>query len=255
MTPRFVRSFSPLVAILFVILIWYVLALIFPPYLFPGIGVTVNKIVGFYQQGILLKNVYLTSIRMVYAFISALILGVLTGILMGYFRTIEIMVKPLIFIIQTIATVVWCFFSVIWFGLSEFAVIFVVFIIGYPIIAINVWEGVKAMDLSLEDMAKSFGVNGAQVIRGITIPSILPHLFAGIRSSVSYCWKILILAELVVGNSGIGYALYFAWEQFRVPEVFGWVVVMIALMLGSEYLLIRPIEAYLMRWRPKRGEV
>jgi ABC-type nitrate/sulfonate/bicarbonate transport system permease component len=214
---------------------------------------SLSKIGEFAADGILWGNVWVTTWRTLYAYAFALAVGAGVGMLMGYHRGFETLAKPFIVILQTISSVVWGFFSVIWFGFTHFAVIFVVFIVGFPILAFALWEGVKSIQLDLEEMARAFDVPRADVLRGVTIPSIYPYLFAGIRSSYGYCWKIAIFAELLVGQQGIGYRLYFSWEQFRVPEVFAWVVVMIVLMLLSEYLLIRPAESYVMRWRPQRA--
>lgn len=239
-------------ALALVLGVWQGLALLSSPTLFPGIGLTFSKIAKFYATGELLKNATVTTTRVTVAFLLALCTGTVTGILMGNSRFLEGLSKPIIFTLQTISSVIWSFFAVLWLGLTDLAVIFVVFIVGFPLIAIHVWEGVKSVDVGLEDMARCFRVPRSQIIRGITIPSVLPFLFAGIRGSLSYCWKIVVLAELMVGKGGIGYSMYFAWEQFRVAEVFAWVVVMVTLMLANEYLIIRPIELSVMRWRPKR---
>lgn len=243
-----------LLALALVLAVWQGLAVLSSPTLFPGIGLTFSKIAQFYASGELVKNVVVTTTRVTSSFLIALVVGTVAGILMGHSRFLEGLSKPIIFTLQTISSVIWSFFAVLWFGLTDAAVIFVVFVVGFPLIAIHVWEGVKSVDVGLEDMARIFKVPRAQVILGITIPSVLPFLFAGIRGSLSYCWKIVVLAELMVGKGGIGYSMYFAWEQFRVAEVFGWVVVMVALMLANEYLVIRPVEMAVMRWRPRRAD-
>jgi NitT/TauT family transport system permease protein len=242
-----------LLALALVLGVWQALALVSSPTLFPGIGATLEKLARFYRSGELVRNVAVTTTRVAIAFALALVTGTAAGLLMGHSRFLEGLSKPIIFTLQTISSVIWSFFAVLWMGLTDLAVVFVVFVVGFPLIAIHVWEGVKAVDVSLEDMARCFEVPRADVVRGITIPSILPFLFAGIRGSLGYCWKIVVLAELMVGRGGIGYSMYFAWEQFRVAEVFAWVVVMVGLMLGSEYLVIRPIELSLTRWRPRRA--
>ena len=241
-----------LLALLLVLAVWEGLARLSSPTLFPGIGVTGRKLLDLHRSGELWRNALVTTTRVTVAFLLALVAGTATGILMGGSRFLEGLSKPIIFTLQTISSVIWSFFAVLWFGLTEAAVIFVVFVVGFPLIAIHVWEGVKAVDVGLEAMARSFRVPRSQVILGITVPTVLPFLFAGVRGSLSFCWKIVVLAELMVGKGGIGYSMYFAWEQFRVADVFAWVVVMVALMLGNEYLVIRPLEAAVMSWRPAR---
>ena len=182
-----------LMAILFVFFGWYLLTLKFPPYMFPPLTDVWHAIVGFYQKGDLWINIWLTTWRVAASFAVAVVAATVIGMAMGYFTLIETGFKPTLFIIQTVSSVVWCFFAVIWFRANNFSACFVMFIVCFPIITVNVWEGAKNIDLNLEAMAKAFNVSKWDQFTGIVIPSILPYLFAGIRSSLSYCWKISVL--------------------------------------------------------------
>jgi NitT/TauT family transport system permease protein len=243
---------GPILALAGVLLIWHVLSIVFPRTLFPGIVETFQKIPELYAEPTFWRDVAHTSARTLVGFLLATLAGAVAGISMGYSGLTQTLVRPLIVVIQTISAVIWCFFSVIWFGLTDLSVTFVVFIAGFPIMAFSLWEGVKNIDLDTEAMARAFRVSRWRTVRYVTIPSIYPYLFVGIRSSFSYCWRTAILAELVIGKHGLGYSMYYAWQNFRVTEVFAWVVITIGLMLASEYALIRPFEAYLLGWRPKR---
>jgi NitT/TauT family transport system permease protein len=236
-----------------VLAIWHTMSLVFPRTLFPGIAETFAKVPELYAEPTFWRDVGKTVARTLIGFGAALVLGAIVGIGMGYSRIAETLVRPLIVIVQTISAVIWCFFAVIWFGLTDTSVTFVVFVAGFPIMALSMWEGTKNIDLDLEAMARAFRVPVSRILRHVTVPSIYPYIFAGTRGCFSYCWRTAILAELIIGQHGLGYSMYFAWQNFRTTEVFAWVVVTISLMLASEYALIRPIEAYLMRWRPKRG--
>jgi len=251
---KFATQSPVALALLFVFVGWYLLTLKFPPYMFPPMTMVYKAIIGFYEAGDLWVNIWATTWRVAASFITAVILATLVGMSMGYFKLVETGFKPTLFIIQTVSSVVWCFFAVIWFRANDFAACFVMFIVSFPIITVNVWEGAKNVDLRLEAMAKAFNVSKWDQFTGIIVPSVMPYLFAGVRSSLSYCWKISVLAEMMVGVKGIGYWMNYNWGQAEFTEVVAWVGVMVVLMLLSEYTIIRPIESYVMRWRPKRSD-
>lgn len=253
--PFFWSLGSVIVSLLGVALIWHIMSLVFPRTLFPGIVETFSALPAMAERPTFWADVWKTTWRTWVGFGFAFAAGIVAGMLMGFFLAGQTLVRPLILVIQTISAVIWCFFAVIWFGLSDLSVVFVIFIAGFPIMAFSMWEGVKAIDLDLEAMARAFRVPAHRVFLDITVPSLYPYMFAGIRSSFSYCWRTAILAELVIGQRGLGYSMYFAWQNFRTVEVFAWVVVTVGLMLLMEYALIRPLETYLMRWRPNRDRL
>jgi ABC-type nitrate/sulfonate/bicarbonate transport system permease component len=227
---------------------WTACSLVFPSYLFPSIPTTVQKLLSFYAKGQLWGEVGATSGRVFTGWLLAIVLGTIMGILLRY---AENFFKVPVFFFQTIPALVWSFFAVIWFGLTQFTVVFVVFMVGFPLNAINVWQGLKSTDLSLMHMAKAYGVSRRRIFFSILIPTLLPFLFGAARTSLSYGWRMSVLAELIVGGSGIGYQILYSWENFDNPGVFAWTLMLIIMMLATEYIVIVPAEAYLMRWRPK----
>ncbi|MBI3091460.1 MAG: ABC transporter permease subunit [Candidatus Tectomicrobia bacterium] len=237
-----------LLAVLAVVVVWTACSFIFPVYLFPSIPTTMKKLLEYVDKGELWGDVGATSFRVFTGWLAAIFFGTITGVLLRYG---ESFFKVPVFFLQTIPALVWSFFAVIWFGLTQFSVIFVVFIVGYPLTAINVWMGLKSTDLSLMQMAQAYSVSRRRVFFGILIPTILPFLLSSARSSLSYGWRMSVLAELIVGGSGIGYKMLYSWENFDNVGVFAWTLMLIVMMLATEYIVIVPVETYLMRWRPK----
>ncbi|MBI2370026.1 MAG: ABC transporter permease subunit, partial [Deltaproteobacteria bacterium] len=137
----------------------------------------------------------------------------------------------------------------VWFGLSSFSVVFVILMVGTPIVALNTWEGLKGVDRLLVEMTRTVNASRSMTFRHLTLPSILPYLLAAVRVMVGFSWKVSVLAELITGNRGIGQALFDAWEKARIAQVFGWTVWLVGLMFATEYLLIRPLELRMTRWR------
>lgn len=236
-----------LLAVLAIAAGWTLFSNIFPSYLFPSIPMTIKKLVSFHVKGQLWGDVQATSLRVFSGWLAAIFLGTITGVLLRY---AEDFFKVPVFFLQTIPALVWSFFAVIWFGLTQLSVVFVVFIVGYPLIAINVWQGLKNTDVSYLQMAKAYTVSRRRIFFGILVPTLTPYLLSAARTSLSYGWRMSVLAELIVGGNGIGYKMLYSWENFDNVGVFAWTLMLVVMMLATEYIVIVPTEAYLMRWQP-----
>jgi ABC-type nitrate/sulfonate/bicarbonate transport system permease component len=225
---------------------WTLLTFLFPPYLFPSIPAVLQELWGLFHEGRLL-TVTLSTVRTV---LVGSVLAVLLGLL-GAFILLkaEEGAKPLVNFMQTVPNIVWALLAVVWFGLTSFSVVFVILMVGTPIVALNTWEGLKGVDRLLLEMTRTVNASRPMTFRHLTLPSILPYLLAAIRVMVGFSWKVSVLAELITGNYGIGQALFDAWEKARIALVFGWTVWLVGLMFGTEYLLIRPLELRMTRWR------
>ena len=73
--------------------------------------------------------------------------------------------------------------------------------------------------------------------------------FAAVRNEYAHAWRVVVLAELFAVNSGIGWRFSQAFDRFLLIDVSLWLVTFIVILLGTEYLILRPIERYVLRWR------
>ncbi len=198
-----------------------------------------------------LLNLVSSLIRIVIGFGISLLIGVPMGIIMGIRRYWEAFFGDYVVIGLTIPSLAWAIIGVLWFGIQPLTPIFATFMITFPYITINIWEGMKDVDKELVDMARAFGVRRGKIIRRIYIPSLMPFFFASIRFGFAVAWKIVILAEVFGAESGIGYMISYWYHMFNMRQVLAWVVVFTILMFALEYGVIRPIERKVLSWRPE----
>lgn len=232
-----------------IVVTWQLIAMTQPAYIFPSLGQVFSDIWRFGEEGDLLRATLATAKSVALGAAAALVVGTLVGFALGKY---EAFTSPILNFVQTVPYVVWALMSMIWFGLSQFSVVFTIFIAAFTVISFNVAAGLKQVDQHLLGMAQSVRANRYMVFRHIVLPSLTPYLLSASRTALGICWKIVVLAELFAGGGGgggVGYNLYVGWEFNRPNEVFAWTVWLVILMMLTEWLVILPIESLATRWK------
>ncbi len=141
----------------------------------------------------------------------------------------------------------WTFLAIIWFGISDVTVVFVISMVLIPFAIINMREALANLDQERIEMSLSFSRSGWRRFRLIILPSLYPFIFATIRISFGVAWKVALTAELFGGNTGLGYMLNLARQDFDMPLVLAVIVVIIAFVYLTDRWIFAPIQAHLAR--------
>ncbi len=166
------RAFGPLLALAAIFLAWMLMARLLPSYIFPSVADTAKEIGNLAQKGMLLSATLATVRSVVLGSVGALILGTVYGFLLFRFESFS---KPFLYLLQTVPSVIWALLAIVWFGLSPGSVVFVIMIVGVPLVAINVWEGLRNVDPLLLEMAQSVEARRSMIVRHITAqPAAIP---------------------------------------------------------------------------------
>jgi len=135
------------------------------------------------------------------------------------------------------------------FKRSEVGVYVVVAITTFPFVAITLYQGLMAADHRLNDMGHVYRFGPRRHVRNVSVPHLVPYSFAAVRNEYAHAWRVVVLAELFAVNSGIGWRFSQAFDRFLLIDVSLWLITFIVILLGTEYLILRPIERYVLRWR------
>ena len=195
-----------------------------------------------------------TLARTFVAFGAAMLAGIGIGLTMGLRKTFEHSLMALIPLLLTMPTILMVFLAVLWFGFTEVGSIVAVVAVVTPFVSVNMFEGTKAMDKSLIDMAKTFKANNRMLVQKVYVPQLLPYIFSAFRFGFGMTWKIVALAETFGIKFGIGYMFFFWFEQFSMEQVLAWVVLFVILMLILEHGLFARIESKAFAWRPSHAQ-
>jgi NitT/TauT family transport system permease protein len=194
-------------------------------------------------------HIGITLGRIFVAFLAAMILGTGIGLAMGLNRLCERSLLAVIPLMLTMPTILMVFLAVMWFGYSESGGLVAVMAVVTPYVAVNIFEGAKAMDKSLIDMAVTFKAQRPLLVRKVYLPQLMPYIFSAFRYAFGMTWKIVALAETFGLKFGIGYMFFFWFEEFNMTQVLAWVIMFVVLMLVLEHGVFARLEDRAFAWR------
>ena len=194
-------------------------------------------------------HISVTLARIFIAFAASMLAGIGIGLAMGLSRTLQRALLAVIPLMLTMPTILMVFLAVMWFGFSEAGGLVAVMAVVTPYVAVNIFEGAKAMDPSLADMAMTFKAGRRMLILKVYLPQLMPYIFSAFRYAFGVTWKVVALAETFGLKYGIGYMFFFWFGQFNMVQVMAWVVTFVLLMLILEHGVFARLEHRAFEWR------
>lgn len=204
-----------------------------------------------FESGPLWRDVAISLQRAGLAFGVAVAVGIPLGLFMGEIRIVERALDPILQLLrQTSALALYPVFILL-LGLGETSKVFVIFWATlFPILLATI-GGVKQADPKLIEMARVYGASRHQIFRSIVLPGALPQIFVGLRLSATTALLLLIAAEMIGANSGLGFEVMNAQYNFQIPLMFGAILLLAALGLVVNAIL-EILQKRLCRWVPVR---
>ena len=196
------------------------------------------------------SHIWASVYRVFIAFISATILGIAIGVLMGWSRVFRGLTFPILEMLRPIPILAWIPLAILLVPGREAPIIVLTFLAAFFVTILNTLLGVRSIEEVYFRAARSLGFSNAAVLLHVVIPGALPYIFVGLQIAMGACWFSLVAAEIVSGQAGLGYKV---WETYYYVQYETMVIVMATLgLLG--YLssaLVRIIGNRLMRWRAR----
>jgi NitT/TauT family transport system permease protein len=255
-TPRWNRSLARisldprLLAALSILGLWWLGGALLSETVVPGPATVAATMGDLIVSGDTWFQLWQTLKRIFMGFMLSVIVGMAIGMLMGSGRKLSDYVEVWLTVIITIPSLCWAIISLAWFGLRDSAAVFTIMSITVPLIAVNFGSGVRQIDMSVVEMARVFQANRWLIVRRVVFPQLVPHALAAIRYGLPMSWKMAIIAEMLGLPDGVGFMLTYWFHLLNMTEVFAWTLLFTCIMLFVEYLLLKPLERRLLRWRP-----
>ncbi|HYQ91706.1 MAG TPA: ABC transporter permease subunit, partial [Candidatus Competibacteraceae bacterium] len=176
-------------------------------------------------------------------------LGLLFGLLNGSLKPAETLFDSTLQMIRNIPPLALIPLVILWFGIEETAKLFLVSLGVFFPIYINTFHGIRAVDPGLIEMGRSYGLSGWSLYREVILPGALPSILVGVRFSLGFMWVILIVAETISAQAGIGYMTMSA-REFLQTDVVLLGILLYALLGKLADLTAKGLERYWLRWHP-----
>lgn len=137
----------------------------------------------------------------------------------------------------------WMLLALMWFGVSGTSVVFAISAVLIPFALVNLAAGLVALDAQMTEMGRSFTHDRWRLFAKITLPSLLPFVFATVRIMFGVAWKVTLTAELFAGDKGLGYVINLARQDYDTSMIFAAIILIIAFVYASDRFVLAPLQA------------
>ena len=227
---------------------WEIGARLAPSYLLPGPGEVARRLWRFVGSSRDLGHLGASLGHVATAIAVSFVIGSLLALLPYYlpvFRfAIERRLGPFL---NAFSGIGWTLLAVMWLGVNSGAVVFAISAVLVPFALVNMSAGLASIDRETVEMATSFTRRRLPVFVRVVVPSLTPFVFATIRIMFGVAWKVTLTAELFGGNSGLGYLINLARQEFDTATILASIVLIIAFVHGVDRLIFAPVQARLGR--------
>ncbi|GER92228.1 sulfate ABC transporter permease [Dictyobacter vulcani] len=231
------------------LVIWQLLASahIWKDYLFAGPLTVLESTKALYQDGSLVTAILVSVRRLALGYGISLILGLILGLAIGSNHYIEETLGSLVVALQALPSVCWIPLAMLWFGLSEQAMLFVVVMGALFSITLGVDAGIKNTPPVYIKAARNMGSRGLALSTQVILPAALPSILTGLKQGWTFAWRSLMAAELLYNTISLGSLLEGGRDFGDIGQIFAIMIVIIIIGIAIDGLIFQPLERMVRR--------
>lgn len=203
----------------------------------------------FASSDLLIAATWVTTQEILFGFLISIVVGVFLALIIVRYRWLDRALYPLVVLFQVVPKVALAPIFILWFGYGLTPKLWLIVVIAFFPITLNMMVGLKGYDTDLKMLMNSVGATRNQLLWRIQFPTSLPYLFAGLRIAITLCVIGAVVAEFSGASAGLGYLIQFASTQLDTPLMFAALTVISALGLVL-YYAIQWLEMLLAKFYP-----
>lgn len=232
-----------------ILILWSLLPslLSVPAYKLPSPQLVWSKAIELTVDGSLAQHILVSLYRLALGFVLGNLLAVPIGIAIGINRHASDFMLPLLTFLQSIAGIAWIPLAVLWFGIGDGAIVFVIANIIFFSNLYNTVIGVESIPQTFYRAVLSLGASRFDILKTVIIPGAFVQLIVGFRSSMAFGWRALIGAELIAGTTGLGYMTLDAVQWYQTETVILGMIIVGIIWLVMDRFLFRRLETMTVR--------
>jgi len=201
------RRLVPLTGIAAFVAVWHVVVALSPGTLVPAPVEAGRALVELAEKGLLVRYVVASLFRVTWGYLAALFVAIPLGVLLGLWRRGERAFNPILQLLRPISPLAWIPMAILWFGVGDLSAMFLIFLASLlPLVTstIHAVHGIEAQHLAA---GRNFGLTHEELVRSVVLPAILPQLIVGMRLTLGIAWLVVVAAEMIAVNSGLGFLI------------------------------------------------
>ncbi len=252
--PPLKRLLQQIRFLLGLLILWELVAKLgsWPPYLFPDPIAVASSMGRMIADGRLPSAIGRSLARLFQGYFISVAIGVPLGIAIARASFFRIALKPIVIGLQALPSICWLPLALLWFGLSDSAILFVVVMGSLLAIGIAAEDGVNSIQPQLLRVSGTLGIRGLRFYAGVLVPAALPGIVTGLKLGWSFAWRALMAGELLFVSGGLGQLLTAGRDLLDVAQVVAVMFTIVAIGTAMDRLLFQTVE---MRVRRRWGLV
>lgn len=215
---------------------------IWEDYLFPGPLIVGQALYDGIRQGVFIEGAWVSLQRIAIGYSISLVVGVIIGALIARNQILEDTIGSLVIGLQALPSVCWLPLAILWLGLNERAIQFVVIMGALFSIVLGVRDGIKNTPPIFVKAARNLGASGLALYTQVVVPAALPSIVAGLKQGWAFAWRSLMAAELLFFTLSLGNLLQTGRDFNDAAAVMAVMVLIITIGVAVNQLIFAPIE-------------
>jgi NitT/TauT family transport system permease protein len=189
------------------IVAWHVAVVLSESLIFPTPWQVATGLVDLARQGLLVKHIVASLFRVTCGYLLAAVLAISVGLLMGWWPAAHALLNPMVQGLRPISPIAWIPLAILWFGVGDLSPIFLIFLSSFFPMVVGTAAGVMAIDRKYLRAARNFEFSGLRLFRSVVLPAAFPQIVTGMRIGLGVAWLVVVAAEMIAVNSGLGYLI------------------------------------------------
>ncbi|MCW3846309.1 ABC transporter permease [Sphingomonas sp. LB-2] len=204
---KLARVVPPVLVIALLIAVWWAVVARSDSPIFPTPWQVVTGAWDLAQDGTLWDHIQASLVRVGIGFGLAFLVAVPLGLWMGWVPGAYYTLNPLFQMLRPISPIAWIPVAILWFGVGNLSPVFLIFIASVFPMIVQTTVGVRTIDRRYLRAAANFGVSRSVLFRRVVFPAVLPEIIVGMRIGLGVAWLVVVAAEMIALNSGLGYLI------------------------------------------------
>ncbi|MCG6893127.1 MAG: ABC transporter permease [Desulfobacteraceae bacterium] len=223
-------------------------------HVFPGPLQVLKGMMELSSDGTLFRHSVASLYRVTAGFYLAVVLGIPLGILMGRWSWMRMIVNPMIQFLRPISPLAWIPLAMLWFGIGDKPAIFLIFLSSFFPLVVSTTVAVGSINPVFFQVARNFNFSRWETISRIVVPAITPSVITALRITITIAWLVVVAAEMIAVQSGLGYLILDSRNALRMDYVMDGMIIIgfIGLLLDGFMRKLGHIEAALWRTMGRR---
>jgi len=205
--PSRISRASPYLVVPILIASWWAAVRVSGTRIFPGPWDVVLGMISLAKEGVLVHHIAASLMRVAVGYFGAVALAIPLGVAMGWYAPFYRALNPVIQMLRPISPIAWIPLAILWFGVGNASPIFLILLSSFFPMVVGTIAGVHSVERQYIRAAENFGITGMKLLKDVVVPAAMAQIVTGMRIGLGVAWLVVVAAEMVAINSGLGYLI------------------------------------------------